>query len=33
MSPGAGAEVHRDENNGNLVYMSETGSIAVAAGK
>ena len=26
-------EVFRDENNGNLVYVSETGSIAVVPGK
>jgi hypothetical protein len=26
-------EVFRDENNGNLVYISETGDIAVVAGK
>jgi hypothetical protein len=24
-----GIEVYRDENNGNLIYISETGSIAV----
>ena len=28
-----GIEVFRDENNGNLIYISETGSIAVAPGK
>jgi hypothetical protein len=28
-----GIEVFRDENNGNLVYVSQTGSIAVVAGK
>jgi hypothetical protein len=28
-----GIEVYRDENNGNLIYISETGSIAVVAGK
>jgi predicted peroxiredoxin len=28
-----GIEIFKDENNGNLVYISETGSIAVAAGK
>jgi hypothetical protein len=28
-----GMEVFRDENNGNLVYISETGSIAVAPAK
>jgi hypothetical protein len=28
-----GIEVFRDENNGNLVYVSETGSIAVVPGK
>lgn len=28
-----GVEVYRDENNGNLVYISETGSIAVVPGK
>jgi hypothetical protein len=28
-----GIEVFRDENNGNLIYVSETGSIAVAPGK
>ncbi len=28
-----GIEVFRDENNGNLVYISETGSIAVVPGK
>ncbi len=28
-----GIEVFRDENNGNLIYISETGSIAVIAGK
>ncbi len=27
-----GVEVFRDENNGNLVYISETGSIAVVTG-
>jgi hypothetical protein len=26
-------EVYRDENNGNLIYLSETGSLAVVAGK
>ena len=26
-----GVEVFRDENNGNLIYISETGSIAVVA--
>jgi hypothetical protein len=28
-----GIEVFRDENNGNLVYVSDTGSIAVVASK
>ena len=28
-----GIEVFRDENNGNWVYISETGSIAVVPGK
>jgi hypothetical protein len=28
-----GIEVFRDENNGNLIYISETGSIAVAPAK
>jgi hypothetical protein len=28
-----GVEVFRDENTGNLVYISETGSIAVISGK
>jgi hypothetical protein len=28
-----GIEVYRDENNGNLIYISETGSIAVVPGK
>jgi hypothetical protein len=28
-----GVEVFRDENTGNLVYISETGSIAVVSGK
>jgi len=28
-----GVEVFRDENNGNLIYISETGSIAVIASK
>jgi hypothetical protein len=28
-----GVEVFRDENNGNLVYLAETGSFAVVAGK
>jgi hypothetical protein len=28
-----GIEVFRDENNGNLIYISQTGSIAVAPGK
>ena len=28
-----GMEVFKDENNGNLVYISETGSLAVAPGK
>jgi len=28
-----GLEVFRDENNGNLIYISETGSIAVVPGK
>jgi hypothetical protein len=26
---GFGIEVYQDENNGNLIYLSETGSIAV----
>jgi hypothetical protein len=26
-----GVEVYRDENNNNLIYVSETGSIAVVA--
>lgn len=28
-----GIEVFRDENNGNLIYISELGSIAVVPGK
>ncbi len=28
-----GIEVFRDENNGNLIYISETGSISVVPGK
>jgi hypothetical protein len=28
-----GIEVFKDENTGNLIYISETGSIAVAPGK
>jgi hypothetical protein len=28
-----GVEVFKDENNGNLIYISETGSIAVAPAK
>jgi hypothetical protein len=28
-----GIEVYRDENNGNLIYISETGSIAVVPNK
>jgi hypothetical protein len=28
-----GIEVFRDENNGNLIYISETGGIAVVPGK
>ena len=28
-----GIEVFRDENNGNVIYISETGSIAVVPGK
>jgi hypothetical protein len=28
-----GLEVFRDENNGNLIYISETGAIAVVPGK
>ncbi|MCS6853038.1 MAG: hypothetical protein NZ700_17925 [Gemmataceae bacterium] len=28
-TPKYGVEVFRDDNNGNLVYISETGSIAV----
>jgi len=28
-----GAEVYKDENTGNLVYLSETGAVAVTAGK
>ena len=28
-----GIEVFRDENNGNLIYVSESGSIAVVPGK
>lgn len=28
-----GIEVFRDENNGNVIYISETGSIAVLPGK
>ncbi len=28
-----GIEVFRDENNGNLIYISESGSIAVVPGK
>jgi hypothetical protein len=32
-TPKFGIEVFRDENNGNTVYISETGSIAVVPGK
>ena len=28
-----GIEVYKDEENGNLIYVSETGSIAVIPGK
>jgi len=28
-----GIEIFKDENNGNLIYISETGSIAVVPGK
>jgi hypothetical protein len=28
-----GLEVYRDENNGNLIYLAETGSLAVVAGQ
>jgi hypothetical protein len=28
-----GIEVFRDENNGNLIYISESGSIAVVPGR
>ena len=28
-----GIEVFRDDNNGNLIYITETGSIAVVPGK
>ena len=28
-----GLEVYKDENTGNLIYISETGSIAVVPGK
>ena len=28
-----GIEVYKDEENGNLIYVSETGSIAVVHGK
>jgi hypothetical protein len=28
-----GVDVYKDENNGNLIYISETGSIAVVPGK
>lgn len=28
-----GIEVFRDENNGNLIYITETGSIAVVRGQ
>jgi hypothetical protein len=28
-----GIEVYRDENNGNLIYVSESGSIAVVPAK
>jgi hypothetical protein len=28
-----GIEVYKDENNGNLIYITETGSIAVVPGK
>jgi hypothetical protein len=28
-----GVEVYRDENNGNLIYVSETGSISVVPAK
>lgn len=32
-TPKFGIEVFRDENNGNLIYVSETGSISVVPGK
>ncbi|HEV3262126.1 MAG TPA: hypothetical protein VG013_35065 [Gemmataceae bacterium] len=32
-TPKIGVEVFRDENNGNLIYISESGSIAVVPGK
>jgi hypothetical protein len=32
-TPKFGVEVFRDENNGNLIYISETGSIAVVPAK
>jgi hypothetical protein len=28
-----GVEVYRDDNNGNLIYVTESGSIAVVPGK
>jgi hypothetical protein len=28
-----GIEVFRDENNGNLIYITDTGSVAVVPGK
>jgi hypothetical protein len=31
-TPKVGVEVYRDENNGNLVYVSHTGSLAVVSG-
>jgi hypothetical protein len=33
MTKSYGLEVFRDENNGNLIYISETGSISVVPGK
>jgi hypothetical protein len=31
-TPKFGIEVYQDENNGNLIYLTETGSIAVVPG-
>jgi hypothetical protein len=33
MTKKIGVEVYKDENNGNIIYVSETGSIAVLPAK